>query len=686
MTEASKVVSEAQAFVDKFNEEYETKHRNFENQFWGTKMALADPQFTASNLTAAKKAKEDMLSDYGTVEKAQALKDSLPADVSPKNLQKCLDIIIRTCKCYATSPAVKAIREELSMKESQLEMERNRMELGYTDPHDKSFHSLSSVGLRNIMVTNKDEATRKAAYEGLRSIGPFVLDHGFVDIVKLRNKMAKELGFVDYYDMKVTRAEGMSKRELFEVLDTLEESTRGLMEKSLKDIEDLHGPDALLPYNTGYMLSGAVTEKLDPFFPFARAPESYIRSYSALSITYAGSKLNLDLLERKNKYSNGFCHWPQVAWMKPDGSWQPSTANFTSLADPTAVGSGLRAIQVLMHEAGHGTCLKVSSLLTLFAISPHLEKGKIRRLTARISYFVFDLAAHFANIKQPSPLFGQEHAPFSAALAEGQSMFLDALVNDSAWRAKYARDRDGNPIPFDIIEEEIKATHPFKVRGLRSMLCVPYFEKALYELPEDEVTADRVQALADEVELNIQGGLSARPLLSVPHIISDEASCYYHSYVLAEMSVHQTREYILARDGYIVDNPKVGPTLASAYWVHGNSVPFLKLVADLTGKQLSGAPWTAELQRSVADAVSEARKDYDKALKEEEEEKKTESADVDLDMTIRFVDGDTVISDSSEDNKNALIACQEFEAYVVALIGKKKEKEEEKKEEKKEKN
>ena len=38
-----------------------------------------------------------------------------------------------------------------------------------------------------------------------------------------------------------------------------------------------------------------------------------------------------------------------------------------------------------------------------------------------------------------------------------------------------------------------------------------------------------------------QGGLSARPLLSVPHLLSDEASCYYHGYVLAEMAVHQTR-------------------------------------------------------------------------------------------------------------------------------------------------
>ena len=74
---------------------------------------------------------------------------------------------------------------------------------------------------------------------------------------------------------------------------------------------------------------------------------------------------------------------PQPAWRRPDGSWQPSLAHFTSLADPSAVGSGLTALTTLMHEAGH--------------------------------------AAHFANIDQPSPLFSQERAPTSVAYAENQA-------------------------------------------------------------------------------------------------------------------------------------------------------------------------------------------------------------------------------------------------------------------------
>ena len=146
-------------------------------------------------------------------------------------------------------------------------------------------------------------------------------------------------------------------------------------------------------------------------------------------------------------------------------------------------------------------------------------------------------AAHFANIMQPSPLFSQERAPTSVAYAENQSMFLDSLVSDSAWRAKYARTVEGVPCPFEILEEEIRATHPFKVFQLRGMLAVSYFEKALYELKDEEVTKEKILELADEIEIKIQGGLSPRPMLSVPHIVSDEASCYYQGYTVSYTNI-----------------------------------------------------------------------------------------------------------------------------------------------------
>merc|ERR1719464_454112 len=100
-------------------------------------------------------------------------------------------------------------------------------------------------------------------------------------------------------------------------------------------------------------------------------------------------------------------------------------------------------------------------------------------------------------------------------------MFLDSLVDDAAWRARYACDREGKVVPWELVEE-IKAKRPYSVFELRRMLSVPYFEKALYELPEEEVTAERILQLAGEIEERVGGGPSSLPLTAVPHILSDE--------------------------------------------------------------------------------------------------------------------------------------------------------------------
>mmetsp|Transcript_23191 Transcript_23191/g.45019 ORF Transcript_23191/g.45019 Transcript_23191/m.45019 type:complete len:630 (-) Transcript_23191:185-2074(-) len=621
----------AQEFIDTINSGYEVVHKAFEAQFWGTKMVLSDgtkladgtvtPKFNTEELTRTKKAMEDFLADQSKLDKTRELLAS--PDITPDQT-KVLKMFERTFGCYIMeSKEAQKLREESMTIEGSLEAARNTMKLGAEIPGE-GFKEMSSVGLRTRMRTHADESVRKAMYEGLRTIGPFVLDKGFVEVVKARNKMAKSLGYVDYYDYKVTQAEGFNKQKLFEILDTLEKGTRGIMEKARKRLADDKGAAALEPWNMAYMMSGDITQRMDPYFPFEKAVEMWGRSFSKLGIQYRGATMDLDLLDRKGKYSNGFCHWPQPAWTKPDGTFQPSLAHFTSLADPAAVGSGHTALTTLMHEAGH--------------------------------------AAHFANIEQPSPLFAQERAPTSVAYAELQSMFLDSLVGDAAWRGRYARDREGGGIPWDLLEADLRANSPYKVFALRGMLAVPYFEKALYELPESEVTKERILSLADEIEQDIQGGFTARPLLSVPHLLADEASCYYHGYVLAEMGVHQTREHFLKKYGRIVDNAEVGPALATAYWKPGNSRMFLDLVKELTGKPLTGDAWVAELGGDIEETIKEEKKEYEWAVAQGHPS--SESSDVDLGMRVRFVHGDTVIADT--EGGGFVPSCGEFEKYVVA--------------------
>ena len=48
------------------------------------------------------------------------------------------------------------------------------------------------------------------------------------------------------------------------------------------------------------------------------------------------------------------------------------------------------------------------------------------------------------------------------------------------WPLRYAHDRAGHVIPWDIIRQDLLATQPYEVLGLRGMLAVPYFEKVRY--------------------------------------------------------------------------------------------------------------------------------------------------------------------------------------------------------------
>ena len=368
-------LGDVQAFIDETNAEYEKVHVEYEEQFWGTKMGLKEGDFSTELLSSTKEKMEKWLRSK---EKLSRVEELLLTgdDAMTSEQRKVLECFRRTFKCYQMSDAdAISLRAECTKIEDTLNANRNKMVLGYKDPTTGgSFVEKSSVGLRTVMRTADEEGVRKAAWEGLRSLGPWIVQNGFCEMIKLRNSMAKKLGYEDFYDYKVTQAEGFGKKKLFEILDTLLDGSDDLLKAAREKLAKDKGAKALEAWNTSFYVSlfrlhayqpvfyhcfifffymaGDVEKKLDPFFPFERAVEQWGRCFAKLGISYEGATMTLDLLDRKGKYSNGFCHWPQPAWRRSNGSWQPSTTNFTSLADPSALGSGKTALTTLMHEAG----------------------------------------------------------------------------------------------------------------------------------------------------------------------------------------------------------------------------------------------------------------------------------------------------------------------------------------------
>src|SRR5436189_5771592 len=119
----------------------------------------------------------------------------------------------------------------------------------------------------------------------------------------------------------------------------------------------------------------------------------------------------------------------------------------------------------------------------------------------------------------------------------------------------------------------------------------------------DDLTSERVLALARETEVRVLGIESPRPLLAIPHLLNQESAASYQGYLLASMAVAQTRAHLLGEFGYLTDNPAIGPTLAAYYWEPGNSVDHNRMLHMLTGEGFS-ARYLAEDCKAPAEEAS----------------------------------------------------------------------------------
>lgn len=615
-------LAQARQTLDALNQEYESLHTAKEDAFWQTMMSLGpDPEAARASMNQLHVQLQRFLGDSQRLQQLRALEASPLAQQLDEPRRTALRGWVRTLEAHAIeSEEARLLSEEIVAEESALASARGQMELGYQLP-GQALVEASLVELRLMVQNDSDEARRQAAWEGLRSLEGFVLAHGFLDLIKKRNRLGRLLGGEDYYDARVRRVEGMSKAEIFAMLDDLEEKTRDSAQRAIEQLRQDKGEGALRPWNTRHLIAGDITRRKDPYFPFAASLERWGRSFAALGIDYQGAHMVLDLVVRKGKYENGFMHGPVVAWRSPEGL-QEARIHFTANAVPGVLGSGHRATQTLFHEGGH--------------------------------------AAHFANVDMPAPCFGQEFAPTSVAFAETQSMFLDSLLQDADWQRRYATDAQGQPIPMELIEEDILQNQPFAALSARAMLSVCYGEKALYEIPEEELSAERVLQTLREVEQKMlflpEGSYS--PVLSIPHLLSGESSAYYHGYVLARMAVSQTRRFFQERDGHLLDNPRIGPALREHYWTPGNSRTFADFVEQLTGQAPNADAYAQELNHTAQEAIAQAR-----AQVQAMDKIPAHTGPIALNTSLRIIHGDEVITEGQDFDQCA----RDFAAWITAL-------------------
>jgi hypothetical protein len=125
------------------------------------------------------------------------------------------------------------------------------------------------------------------------------------------------------------------------------------------------------------------------------------------------------------------------------------------------------------------------------------------------------------------------------------------------------------------------------------------------------------------------------------------------------MAVEQTRAYFLKRDGYLTDNPRIGPDLAAHYWGPGNGMTHDETLQSLTGEGFSAVPLAEECNRSAAEAWQQAQTCMAAAR-----QRPPAGEGTPLDAHIRVVHGAELIADNSESEARMLA---DFEAWIRRL-------------------
>lgn len=611
---------QAQEFFDALNRDYLRVHKTKEDLFWSTYMATSEDH---AGFAAAEARYKDFISDPAQLAATRAHLAAVqaePAGPVRDALLHGLQGWLALFEAHIVDKAEgQALMRELIAAEAAL-FAKNK-ELAPTHLNERGEREVATLSmLATNMATNPSEAARRSAYEAYGEIERWVLDRGFLDLVRLRNRFARTLGFANYFELKLRKNERMTPAALFEILNDFVDRTQAANDRARAALVASHGEAALLPWNLRYFSGGDVVRRMDEYMPFGPALRRWVQSFRRLGISYRGATMQLDLLAREGKYQNGFCHGPIPAYVDESGRWVAGQINFTAEAKPDQVGSGLRAINTLFHEGGH--------------------------------------AAHFANVVQNSPCFSQEFAPTSMAYAETQSMFCDSLLNDADWLKRYARNAAGEAIPDALIRERIASQQPMRAFDERAIAVVPYFEAALYAMDDAALTAESVLALARATELRIQGvAAGPRPLLAIPHLLNQESAASYQGYLLAHMAVYQTRAHFLREHGYLADNPAIGPALAEHYWAPGNSIDH-----DATLRRLTGEGFSARyLAEACNESVDEVWASAQQAMAAASARGEPAAGLPALDATIRIVHGAELLADSSE-GEDAM--CERFERWV----------------------
>jgi len=405
--------------------------------------------------------------------------------------------------------------------------------------------------IREILTGSEDPEKRRRGWEASKQIGAEVVTD-LLELVRVRNQAARDLGFANYYSMMLELDE-LDEAELFSLLDDLERGTRPLFERTKRELDERLGrrfgvePGSLRPwhYNDPFFQEAPAAEVgLDRYFAHQSLEDLTERFFGAVGFSIRDLLERADLYEKPGKSQHAFCLCMDRAAdirvlcnLRPNEYWMGT----------------------MLHEYGHAVYDQ--------SIDPLLP-------------YLLRLPAHTLTTEASAMLFGR-------------------LSKNAEWLANHA----------GVPEDEAKVVGETLARTTRSQLLVQvrwclvmsHMERALYRDPGQDLDSLWWDLVEQFQWVPRPVGRRAPDWASKIHF--SVAPVYYHNYVLGEIMASQLQTHIqreLLGDGAgvgrrYVTSPLVGGFLKERLYRGGKSMDWRSTLRQATGQALNVGAFVDEL-------------------------------------------------------------------------------------------
>ena len=451
-------------------------------------------------------------------------------------LNRQLDVLYRA---YKMAEADTSKLNTMVRMQTQIEMKYSNFR---TEVNGKK---LTDNDVEEILRTSKDVKKQKEVWMAQKKIGNIVAED-IKELVKLRNEVAKDLGFKNFHEMSLTLSDQDPKevRQLFEELDTL---TKNVFTKVKGEVDDyfvhyynLKSKDELMPWNYQNRFFQEAPKiydvDLDVYYKGKDLKSLTDTYYAGIGLPITPILKNSDLYEKEGKMQHAFC---------TDIDRKGDVRVLCNLK------SNSYWMNTMLHEFGHA---------------------------------VYDY-----NIDTTLPFILRE--PAHTFTTEAIAMIFGRFSRNPQWIKDMAGISE---------EEKVKiAENSFKTLRLEQLVFsrwsqVMYrFEKEMYKNPDQDLNKLWWDLVEQYQLLKRPAGRNQPDWATKIHIAT--FPCYYHNYLLGELLASQLYYYIIAniinseddRFQSFAGKPEVGLYLKEKVFSPGSKYYWNDMIEKATGEKLT---------------------------------------------------------------------------------------------------